>query len=58
MQLPDHLDGRGSVPDRGHIGGWKLLFGELAEIGEGMIDLEVLACQSCGHVELRVPRNR
>ncbi|MFI5227071.1 MAG: hypothetical protein ACHQ3P_10400 [Candidatus Limnocylindrales bacterium] len=42
----------------GTSGGWKLLFGELAEIGEGMIDLEVLACQACGHVELRVPRSR
>ncbi len=39
----------------GTSGGWKLLFGELAELGEGMLKLEVRACRSCGHVELRVP---
>ena len=39
----------------GTSGGWKLLFGEWAELGEGMIKLEVRACQVCGHVELRVP---
>ena len=36
-------------------GGWKLLFGELAELGEGMLDLEVFACPNCRKVELRVP---
>ena len=40
----------------GTTGGWKLLFGELAELGEGMLRLEVFACASCGKVELRVPR--
>lgn len=39
----------------GTSGGWKLLFGELAELGEGMLKLEVRACQSCGQVDLRVP---
>ena len=39
----------------GTTGGWKMLFGEMAEIGEGMLDLEVLACQRCRTVELRVP---
>ena len=39
----------------GTSGGWKLLFGEWAELGEDMIKLEVRACQVCGHVELRVP---
>jgi len=39
----------------GTTGGWKLLFGELAELGEGMLRLEVFACASCGKVELRVP---
>jgi len=42
----------------GSTGGWKLLFGELAELGEGMLKLEVLACGSCGKVELRVPGGR
>jgi hypothetical protein len=42
----------------GTSGGWKLLFGELAELGEGMLKLEVRACPSCGQVELRVPTDR
>ena len=40
----------------GTSGGWKLLFGEWAELGEDLLKLEVLGCQSCGYVELRVPR--
>ena len=40
----------------GTTGAWKLLFGEWAELGEGKLNLEVLACGSCGKVELRVPR--
>ncbi len=40
----------------GTAGGWKLLFGEWAELGEGVLGLEVLACGSCGKVEMRVPR--
>ena len=39
----------------GNSGGWKLLFGEWAELGEGTLKLEVFACGSCGKVELRVP---
>lgn len=39
----------------GTTGGWKLLFGEWAELGEGMLSMEVLACTSCGRVELRRP---
>jgi hypothetical protein len=39
----------------GTSGGWKLLFGELAELGENMLSLEALACQTCRRVELRVP---
>lgn len=41
----------------GTTGGWKLLFGEWAEFGEGFLKLEMLACASCGKVELRVPRS-
>ena len=41
----------------GTTGGWKLLFGEFAELGEGMLQLEVRACGSCRQVELRVPAN-
>jgi hypothetical protein len=39
----------------GSSGGWKLLFGEWAELGEEMIPLELLACQDCHYVELRWP---
>lgn len=39
----------------GSSGGWKLVFGEWAELGEGMLDLEIFACPRCRKVELRVP---
>jgi hypothetical protein len=39
----------------GTTGGWKLLFGEFAELGEGMLKLEVRACTVCRTVDLRVP---
>ena len=39
----------------GTSGGWKLLFGEMAELGEDMISLEAFGCSTCGHVELRRP---
>ena len=39
----------------GTSGGWKLLFGEMAELGEEMLSLEALACSQCRRVELRVP---
>ena len=39
----------------GTTGGWKLLFGEWAELGENKLNLEVLACGTCRKVELRVP---
>jgi hypothetical protein len=39
----------------GTTGGWKLMFGELAELGEGMLEMEVFCCPRCRKVELRVP---
>jgi hypothetical protein len=39
----------------GTSGGWKLLFGEWAELGEDMLPLDVLACPKCRRVEMRVP---
>ena len=39
----------------GTSGGWKLLFGEWAELGEQLLPLELLACANCRHVEARVP---
>jgi hypothetical protein len=41
----------------GTAGGWKLLFGEWAELGEGMIAVEVFVCSTCGHLEFRSPAN-
>ncbi len=39
----------------GTSGGWKLLFGEWAELGEQLLPLEMLACAVCRRVEIRVP---
>jgi hypothetical protein len=39
----------------GTSGGWKLVFGELAELGEQTLDLELLGCDRCRMVELRAP---
>jgi hypothetical protein len=39
----------------GSSGGWHMIFGGLAELGEGMLDLEIFACPDCRKVELRVP---
>jgi hypothetical protein len=36
----------------GTSGGWKLLFGEWAELGESMIPLDIYVCPECGRVEL------
>ena len=42
----------------GTTGGWKLLVGEWAELGEDMLSFEVLACTACRRVELRMPPGR
>jgi hypothetical protein len=39
----------------GTSGGWKLLFGELAELGEDTVNVELLGCSTCGHIEMRQP---
>ncbi|BCV24492.1 hypothetical protein [Gelria sp. Kuro-4] len=39
----------------GTTGGWKLLFGEWAELGEGMIELAVWTCPKCRKVEFYLP---
>jgi hypothetical protein len=39
----------------GTSGGWKLVFGELAEVGENKVTLDVFACQRCRRIELRMP---
>jgi hypothetical protein len=39
----------------GSSGPAHVLFGNWAELGESTVAFEVLACDSCGHVELRLP---
>ena len=50
--------GREQFRTGGNSGGWKLLFGELAELGEDVVEFEVLACQVCRHIEFRLPPGR
>jgi hypothetical protein len=42
----------------GVSGGWAAFMGQWAEIGEGILDIELLACRNCRRVELRVPQRR
>src|ERR1700730_17818511 len=42
----------------GVSGGWAALMGQWAEIGEGILDIELLACRNCRRVEVRVPQQR
>ena len=42
----------------GVSGGWAMLMGKWAEVGEGILDMEMLACRNCRRVELRVPQQR
>jgi hypothetical protein len=53
----DSVVSSGVVPFRigGTSGGAQLLFGRLAELGEEMLNMEVLTCQRCRRVELRLP---
>jgi hypothetical protein len=39
----------------GSSGGWKIFFGEWAELGEEMLPMEVLLCPGCRRIELRAP---
>jgi hypothetical protein len=39
----------------GTSGGWKLLFGEWAELGEDKVPLDVFVCRRCRQVEFRMP---
>lgn len=43
----------GQLPIRvgGTAGGWGLLFGEWADIGEGVVPLDVYRCERCKRVE-------
>ena len=50
-----HPMGTESFRVGGTSGGWHLLFGDLAEIDESTLTLEVWACERCRRVEFRVP---
>lgn len=39
----------------GTSGGWSVLFGGWADLGEDTVRLAVTACPSCGHLEFRAP---
>lgn len=49
------LLGRRQFRVGGTSGGWKLLFGEWAELGEELVDLEVWVCRGCRRVEFYWP---
>ncbi|MGQ9826204.1 MAG: hypothetical protein ACUVSK_14695 [Desulfotomaculales bacterium] len=42
----------------GTSGGWKLIFGEWAELGEETLPPEVWVCPRCRKVEFRLPAER
>ncbi|MDK2854964.1 MAG: hypothetical protein PWQ86_177 [Bacillota bacterium] len=52
---PLELLGRRQFRVGGTTGGWKLLFGEWAELGEELVDFEVWACPGCRKVEFYLP---
>ena len=35
-------------------GGWNFLVGDIAELGEGTMTLDLYSCPNCGHIEFRV----
>lgn len=39
----------------GASGGWHLLFGDLAELGEQKVEFEIWACPHCRRVEFYLP---
>jgi len=50
-----HALGEIELRTGGTTGAWKLLFGEWAELGEGKMRVDVLACPACRRLELRLP---
>jgi len=57
LRCHGQLISEGERPFRvgGTSGGWHLLLGEWAELGEGTVAFEVLVCANCRFVELRNP---
>jgi hypothetical protein len=50
-----HSLGETDLRTGGSRGAWKLIFGEWAELGEGTMKVELLACPQCRRLELRLP---
>jgi hypothetical protein len=50
-----HSLGESSLRTGGSRGAWKLIFGEWAELGEGTMRVELLACPGCRRLELKLP---
>ncbi len=50
-----HPEGTMTVRTGGVEGGWSLLIGNWADVGEGTLDLNAYLCPNCGHVEFRLP---
>jgi len=50
-----HSLGETALRTGGSRGAWKLIFGELAELREGTMNVEMLACPRCRRLELRLP---
>ncbi len=44
LDVPFRIGGTG--------GGWKLLFGEWAELGEQLLSFDLYVCHQCGRVQL------
>jgi hypothetical protein len=49
-----HSLGETDLRTGGSRGAWKLIFGEWAELGEGTMKVELLACPQCRRLELRL----
>ncbi|TMF77460.1 MAG: DUF3365 domain-containing protein [Chloroflexi bacterium] len=50
-----HTLGETDLRTGGSRGAWKLIFGEWAELGEGTMRVELLACPRCRRLELKLP---
>jgi hypothetical protein len=59
LRCRNELHSLGEVELRtgGTTGAWKLLFGEWAELGEGKMRVDVLACPACRRLELKLPES-
>jgi hypothetical protein len=47
--------GRERMRIAGTDGAWHLLFGDLADVIEGVVELDFSACRQCRRVEMKLP---